>query len=312
MYELTVESVGRNAVLLGGGVSNTVILADTDAGRVVWKQSLGKLRVEQDWFSDRKRIFRECSAMRQLAPMLPPGAVPEILFEDRENFLFGMSAAPEDASPWKDLLLRGEVDPQVAESVGRILGAMIAGTWKSQAMEAEFGDQTIFDELRLDPYYRTAAARNPDLAPHLHALIERSSQRRFSLVHGDWSPKNFLVSQAGVMAIDFEVIHFGDPSFDAAFLLNHLLLKSYLRPEWSTKYQAAALRFWKVLMEHIPAPADWFEPATIEHLGALLLSRIDGKSPAEYIQDPTLKAQIRARARTLILSPPLRIADLWR
>ena len=114
------------------------------------------------------------------------------------------------------------------------------------------------------------------------------------------------------MAIDFEVIHFGDPSFDAAFLLNHLLLKSFLRPEWSPKYQAAALRFWDVLIESIPGPTDWFEPATIEHLGALLLSRIDGKSPAEYIQDPILKAQIRERARSLILSPPLRIADLWR
>lgn len=114
------------------------------------------------------------------------------------------------------------------------------------------------------------------------------------------------------MAIDFEVIHFGDPSFDAAFLLNHLLLKSYLHPEWGAKYEAAAQHFWVTLNAHIPPPTDWFQPAIIEHLGALLLSRIDGKSPAEYIQDPTLKAQIRARARSLILTPPLRIADIWR
>src|SRR5947207_4777249 len=110
-----------------------------------------------------------------------------------------------------------------------------------------------------------------------------SSSRRVRRVHGDWSPKNFLVSGGAVMAIDFEVIHFGDPSFDSAFLLNHLLLKSYRMPEWRSGLRSLALCFWETLVSTLPGDSDWFEAATIQHLGCLLLARIDGKSPAEYI-----------------------------
>jgi 5-methylthioribose kinase len=300
-----------SATLLGGGVSNTVLLIESPDRRFVLKQSLGKLRVEQDWFSDRSRIFRESSAMRQLARVLPAGAVPDILFEDHDNYLFAMTAAPPDAEPWKDLLLRGQVHPGTAESIGHLWGTMVSSTWKSADAEAEFGDQTIFNELRLDPYYRSTAARHPDLAAWFQQLIAASQSRRYSLVHGDWSPKNFLVRGVAVMAIDFEVIHFGDPSFDAAFLLNHLLLKSFYRPRHSEELEAAALRFWKVALDAIPQPNDWFEPATIQHLGALLLARIDGKSPAEYIRAEALKTEIRSFARRLILDPPKHIADYW-
>lgn len=316
-FELSVSNASDylgypcTATFLGGGVSNTVLLIESPKGRFVLKQSLGKLRVEQDWFSDRRRIFRESSAMRQLARVLPPGAVPEILFEDRENYLFAMSAAAPESEPWKDLLLRGEVYPDTAESIGGLLGTMIACTWKDLQAEAEFGDQTIFGELRLDPYYRSTASRHPDLAAWFGALIQESQSRRHSLVHGDWSPKNFLVSGASVMAIDFEVIHFGDPSFDAAFLLNHLLLKSFYRPQSSVGLHAAARRFWTAVTEAVPPSNDWFETATIQHLGALLLARIDGKSPAEYIREEALKTEIRAYARRLILDPPKRIGDIY-
>lgn len=307
MFELSAENAQDylgypcQVTPLGGGVSNTVLLIDD---RLVLKQSLQKLRVQEDWFSDRSRIFRESSAMRQLAGLLPPGSVPEILFEDPGNFLFAMTAAPPGASPWKDQLLRGEIEVSTAERVAQILGAMISRTWQDEAMRGEFGDQTVFDQLRLDPYYRTTAARHPDLASQFGGLMERSDTRRVSLVHGDWSPKNFLVCGSAVMAIDFEVIHFGDPSFDAAFLLNHLLLKSFFRPQWAARFRDAALHFWRALAPLLPAQAGWFETATVEHLGALLLARVDGKSPAEYIQVPELKAQVRKFARRLIQNPP--------
>ncbi len=249
--------------------------------------------------------------MRQLKAVLPAGAVPDVLFEDRENYLFAMTAAPPQAKPWKDQLLGGEVDGETAEAVGRLLGAIISGSWKDPRAEAEFGDQTIFDELRLDPYYRSAASRHPDLARWFNALIEESQARRYSLVHGDWSPKNFLVNSPSVMAIDFEVIHFGDPSFDAAFLLNHLLLKSFYLPQSRADLHAAARRFWAVVSAAVPEPNRWFEPATIQHLGALLLARIDGKSPAEYIRELTLREQIRDFARQLISNPPNAIASIF-
>jgi aminoglycoside phosphotransferase (APT) family kinase protein len=296
---------------LGGGVSNTVLLVESSGQRFILKQALAKLRVQDDWFSDRGRIFRESAALTWAAPHLPDGAVPDILFEDRENFLFAMTAAPPRAETWKSLLLSGEFDAGTAERIARMLAAMVSASWHDAESEGLFGDQTVFDQLRLDPYYRTTAARHPDLAPHFDQLMRESSARRVSVVHGDWSPKNFLVTAGTIMAIDFEVVHFGDPAFDTAFLLNHLLLKSFYRPEWSREVAALALRFWQVYQAGIPAESDWIEAATLAHLGCLLLARVDGKSPAEYITAPSLREEIRGFARNLILAPPARVSDVF-
>ena len=323
LFELTAENAldylrgrgvhgagGRGAVIaLGGGVSNTVLLIEGCG--LVLKQSLGKLRVEQDWFSDRRRIYREAAALRALAPHLPPGSLPEVLFEDRENCLFAMTAAPAGARPWKSLLLEGEVHLETAAAIAGMLASIISASRRSGEWEQTFGDQTVFDELRLDPYYRSTAVRHPDLAPHFDRLICRCREHRYSLVHGDWSPKNFLVSGTGVTAIYFEVIHYGDPAFDAAFLLNHLLLKSFYRPDCAPRYREAAQVFWATLTAALGPDAGWLEAATIEHLGGLLLARIDGKSPAEYIRSEELRERIRAHARRLILDPPDRIAEVF-
>jgi 5-methylthioribose kinase len=296
---------------LGGGVSNTVLLVEAGQRRLVLKQALGKLRVQADWFSDRERASRESAAMRWLAPQLPAGSVPEILFEDHENCLFAMAAAPRDADTWKALLMRGEASIPVAEAIARVLSAMVSASWHDPEAEHLFGDQTVFDQLRLDPYYRTTASRHPDLRPQFEQLLRDSAGRRVSLVHGDWSPKNFLVSAAGVMAIDFEVTHFGDPAFDSAFLLNHLLLKSFYRPEWSAKFSRLAGKFWEVYGSGLPPGCDWIEPATLTHLGCLLLARIDGKSPAEYITEPSLQERVRQFARRLIASPAAHVMEVF-
>ena len=288
---------------LGGGVSNTVLLVESNGHRFVLKQSLPKLRVAQEWLAGRDRIFRESAALQKLSPYLPENSLPKVLFEDRDNFTFAMTAAPVTAVSWKDQLLAGEIELDIARQVGALLARIVTVSWHSLPWEQEFGDQTIFDQLRIDPYYRATARKHPDLAPHAARLIEESAARRISLTHGDWSPKNFLVTGPQVMAIDFEVIHYGDPSFDSAFLLNHLLLKSFYRPQWAKQYADAAAAFWQAFVSGIP-DATWIEPATLQHLGWLLLARIDGKSPAEYIRDPQLQEKVRRFARNLILSPP--------
>jgi len=296
---------------LGGGVSNTVLLVESGARRFVLKQALGKLRVEQEWLADRERIFRESAALRKLSGRLPAGSLPEVLFEDRENFAFAMSAASVSSACWKDLLLRGEVRVETAGQIGGLLARMVSASWRQADWEREFGDQTIFDQLRIDPYYRAAARRHPDIERLAARLIAESAARQVSLTHGDWSPKNFLVDGERVMAIDFEVVHFGDPSFDTAFMLNLFLLKSFYRPQWARLYAETADGFWRAFISGIPRE-DWIEPAALQHLGWLLLARVDGKSPAEYIRTPELQNQVRHFARDLILSPPASVYELFR
>jgi 5-methylthioribose kinase len=292
---------------LSGGVSNTVLLVEHEKQRFVLKQALPQLRVQQEWFSDLRRIFTESAGLRTVSALLPPNSVPEVLFEDRANFLFAMTAADPAATTWKSQLLKNEANPSIAAQVARILGTMIRKSWESPELREAFSDITIFDQLRLDPYFGQLTRLYPELRPHMETLIEKCRTRKASLVHGDWSPKNILVHDGHALAIDFEVLHFGDPSFDAAFLLNHLLLKTFIGLAGAP---ALARIFWQTLQSEIPQ-TPWFEPSTIAHLGALLLARIDGKSPAEYIQRDDLKQQIREFARNLILHPPATVSEVW-
>ena len=121
-----------------------------------------------------------------------------------------------------------------------------------------------------------------------------------------------MIHGSAVTVIDFEVIHFGDPAFDTAFLLNHLLLKSFHKPDCRTGYLALAEHYWNVLNAIMTDTNDWLEAATLQHLPLLLLARIDGKSPAEYITDSTLKKRIREFARDMILHPPTYVTDPFR
>lgn len=295
---------------LSGGVSNHVVLVETPETTFVLKQSLGKLKVQEDWYADRSRIFREAEALRQMSNLLPPGSVPAVLFEDPEQYAFAMEAAPAEAVSWKKDLMSGKVSMEVAEAVGRMHGALIAGSWRSAELKSKFGDQTAFDQLRLDAYYRFTSRRHPDLSTHFEEAVERCRTHAVSLVHGDWSPKNLLASGAGVMAIDFEVIHFGDPAFDTAFLLNHLLLKSFYSSKNSAKYFAAARLYWNTTKAAAPDSAS-LERGTLLHLPLLLLARVDGKSPAEYIRDPALKNSIRSFARSLIVDRPHFVEEVF-
>ena len=295
---------------LGGGVSNIVILVEARGLRAVVKQSLGKLRVEKEWHSDRDRIFREAAAMRFMAGRIAGGRVPNVIAEDRENFAIAMEAAPAAAEMWKTRLFRGDFGERPARAAGEMLASMIQRTWRDEEARRAFGDTTVFEQLRVDPYYRFTAAKRPEAAGYIARLIACSEARRVSLTHGDWSPKNLLVGSGQTWAIDWEVIHFGDPSFDAGFLLNHLLLKSIARPEWKREFAHLADVFMNGLAAGIPAEGAWIMGGALEHLPALLLARVDGKSPVEYL-DKSARDRARALALDLMLRPAGSITEVF-
>jgi len=303
---------GLRVATLAGGVSNTVLLVEGGGVRLVLKQSLGKLRVAQDWFSSRERIRKEYGILERLENRLPSGSLPRVLFSDPENFTFAMTAAPKGAETWKDRLLRGDVDPKIATRVAELLAGLIRAGRESGELRREFASQTVFDELRLDPYYRATAVRHPDLASYFGELIDMCRVRDYSLVHGDWSPKNFLVAGSSLVSIDWEVIHAGDPSFDAAFLTNHLVLKSFHQPCWGVRYRDAGIAFWHALRAGLPEAAQsWFELSAVRHLAGLLLARIDGKSPVEYLRTADQQSAVRSFARSLIAEPPTQMEEVF-
>ena len=322
------------ASILGGGVSNTVVCiagAGVPGGALVVKQSLPQLRVAQEWLADQSRIHREWASIRYLADILPPGAVPRIVDQDDANFIYVMTAAPPDGVNWKDALLAGHIDAAVAGQVGRLLGRMHRATaitdGRIPAALRPFADQRSFVQLRIDPYHRATAAAHPDLADAITAAADRMLGQPLAMVHGDYSPKNVIVSGAGraaaddtnndaaVMLLDFEVVHLGNPVFDLAFMLNHLTLKALHRPELANQYNRAAASFWSEYAAAAatpPALASDLERDTIQQLGVLLLARVDGKSPVEYITAAAAKANVRRLARAILLGALPTLADLHR
>lgn len=301
-------SGGAIARSLGGGVSNNVVLVEDGPRRVVLKQSIPRLRVRDEWLADRSRIFREWEAIRALARVLPRGRVPELLFLDEARYLYAMRAAPCATRAWKTRLLAGECSADVARLVGGTLGLAIRNTWRRRGFRDAFSDTTAFDQLRTDPYYRTVGLRHPLLRPTVEAWIAESSRRQVAMVHGDWSPKNVLVGEGGLVCIDFECAHFGDPSYDAGFMLNHLILKAFRRPGLSPQYFRLARVTFAWTLGMLPREAlDWFEAASVRHLAFLMLARVDGKSPVEYLTLESVRERVRCLALHLIESAPERL-----
>ncbi len=187
---------------------------------------------------------------------------------------------------------------------------MISASMHDPEAESLFGDQTVFEQLRIDPYYRFTASRRPEAAEYIHRLIGRSSLRRDCLVHGDWSPKNLLVHENSLWVIDWEVVHYGDPSFDVGFLLSHLLLKSIAMPQYRAQLAGLAGAFLDGLAARLPAECGWIVPAALEHLPALLLARVEGKSPAEYL-DAGMRKRAAALAVDLMTRPPASLEEVF-
>jgi len=290
---------------LGGGVSNTVIMAEAGAERVVLKQALPQLRVKDEWLADRSRILRERDGLIEASKLLPAGWVPEVLWSDEENYIYAMEAFSERAADWKTLLLAGNLNTQHARRAGIALGLTIRGSWRSARVARLFSGIRAFDQLRIDPYYRTIGRRHPEIAQQVDDWIGEVSEIQVALTHGDWSPKNMLVDGGRMIFIDYECAHFGDPAYDAAFVLNHLMLKAF--HFGSSAYLDLASVLWTWTLAALPAAAlKDLERRTARHLAFLLLARVDGKSPAEYLS-PANRDVVRKTAKHMIDSRPLTI-----
>jgi 5-methylthioribose kinase len=316
---------------LAGGVSNVVlhVTMPKRGEQFVLKQARGRLRVKEEWHCPVERIWREMDVLRICGRLVRArskerGAwsegkhealVPEILWEDRQNFAFAMTSAPPEHKTWKELLLAGETqmsDPNAC-ACGRLLGQLHGGSWGDAEFAALFNDRTYFDQLRLDPYYRHVARIHRDLAAPVERLIDSVWNYRRCLVHGDYSPKNLLVWPGHVMLIDFEVGHYGDPAFDLGFFLTHLVLKSIWGGERRQAYLDLATQFWLAYQTTLAAVVGndnlaFIEQRMIVNLAACMLARVDGKSPVEYLS-PEQQRLVRDMARDWLLEPPCTWGD---
>jgi aminoglycoside phosphotransferase (APT) family kinase protein len=295
------EAVGER---LTGGVSSDIWRIDLPAGPVCVKRALAKLRVAADWQAPIERNRYEARWM-QRASAAVPGATPRLLGLDEATGTLAMQFLPADRYKlWKTQLRDGDADPGFAARVAGTLVRIHAATAAAPETAAAFPTDRIFHDIRLEPYLLATGRAHPDLAAGLGELVAATQQNKRALVHGDVSPKNILRGPDGPVFLDAECAWWGDPAFDLAFCLNHLLLKCL----WTPSAAAGFLVCFDTLATVYAAGIDWEPPHELEARAAhllpgLFLARVDGKSPVEYITAEPDKDRVRRVARDLLACP---------
>ena len=294
---------------LTGGVSSDIWRIDLPSGPICVKRALPKLRVAADWEAPVERGTYEARWMRHAAAAVP-GAAPALLGE-AGGCLAMQFLSPDDHALWKTELSHGRADPDFAASVGGTLAEIHSATAATPDLAAEFSSAAIFHAIRLEPYLLATAAAHPDLADALNVLVATQLANPRAMIHGDVSPKNILIGPRGPLFLDAECATWGDPAFDLAFVVNHLLLKCL----WVPRAAAAFLACFDALAAAYVADIDWEPAAAIEGRAAkllpgLLLARVDGKSPVEYITTDADRAVVRRVGRALLVAPPETLRDV--
>ena len=284
---------------LGGGVSCDVWKVERPGTRsLVVKRALAKLRVAADCQAPPERWKAEVAWLK-LAHGIDPACAPAIVGEDGETGLFAMPLVP--GKLWKAELAAGRVDVDFAALTGRKLAAIHAATAGRPDIAAQFDNGAQFFALRLDAYLLYTASRHPDVAEDIKRMVQDIALARIALMQGDISPKNILMSQNGPVFIDAETACYGDPVFDLAFCINHLLLKCVWHPQYTEQYLAS----FRALIAAYHAGVTWEDPDALEQrtarlLAMLLLARIDGKSPVEYLTDAKDQSFVRDTAKDFL------------
>ena len=300
---------------LPGGVSSDILRVDlpnrSPALSFCFKRALAKLKVAADWRAPVERNHAEVEWLRVVNELVPQAA-PRVLGEDAQAGAFAMEyLAPGSHPVWKNELRDGNIRTETAAAVARCIAAIHAGTARRPGLAQRFANDHIFRPIRLEPYLLATAERHPACAARLRELADVTAHNKLALVHGDLSPKNILVAARGPILLDAECAWYGDPAFDLAFCLNHMLLKCLWRPQWRERYLACFDALASAYLERVAwEPRGAIEARVAHLLPGLFLGRVDGKSPAEYLTAESDRESVRRVALRFLLEPTDALADL--
>ena len=294
---------------LTGGVSNVVLAVKAGAKDFVLKQALPQLKVAAVWKADQRRAIVEAEAMR-VYQSITPDSVPDLVDFDPEEFTLTMERLPRECTVWKSDLLDGVIKPSIGADLGSILATWHNfGAVTKEARDAYMED-SLFDQLRVTPFYRAVAKVNSPLNARIQELINEITTIKITLVHGDFSPKNIMISGSDKpIVLDFEVMHTGNPVFDLGFVSAHLLCK-YLRTEDAK--QRALLRETAISFINSYTQTCNIEVAQslAHHVAVIALARVEGVSPVNYLETAG-KARVQSVTKAAIANPQMTFEGLF-
>lgn len=294
--------------VLTGGVSNVVLAITTANQKLVLKQALAELAVTEKWLADQRRAIVEADAIK-LFNKLSPDQVPKLIFLDPERFILVLERVPVGSTVWKSDLLAGVINPDVGASLGKTLATWHNYGEVTASAKIKFMEDKLFDQLRIDPFYRFVAAKNPQIEVAIRRLINELEGDKTTIVHGDFSPKNIMVSMDDqIYILDFEVTHVGNPVFDLAFLIAHLLCK-FFRSE--DRLQAKLLSNTANTFTTEYAKLRSISPSVAKHTALIALARVEGKSPVNYL-DQVQQKKLQSFTKAILAdNSKLSVANLF-
>lgn len=308
--QLRADGVVRHAearlVPLTGGVSSEIYLVEDGDDRFVVKRALAKLKVAAEWFADVGRNAHEREFVRYVSRFLPT-AVPALRDCPEGRDYFAMEFLGDGFQNWKQLLLKGEASEAHAAQAGELLATI----HRQSAGDAEamrlFDTMDNFFQLRIEPYLLATGLKHPEFRSLFEAEAKRLAVTRECLVHGDFSPKNILIAGSRMVLLDCEVAWYGDPAFDLAFGLNHFFLKALLHAPGDPGFRSMIHAFWEAYQTMRVTPE---LDARVAHLLLMLmLARVEGKSPVEYLDAPRQEL-VRAFVREELPLPQRSVSDV--
>jgi len=301
---------GARFTPLAGGVSSDIWRVELPDGRTICiKRALPKLKVAAEWHAPVSRNASEW-AWIGFAARHAPAAVPRPAGARPAAGLFAMEyLSPRDHPVWKQQLLDGQVDPATAAAVGRVLATLHLASSRDAAVERSFDTGANFPPCGST---RTCWPRPACIRRWRRRSKHWSSARRERGWH--WctrrQPEDILVGPQGRSS--------STPSapgtataFDVAFCLNHLLLKCLVRPdkrEWLRRSFEAFVDAYFARAGFEPRIA--LESRAASLLPGLLLARVDGKSPVEYLRAERDRELVRQAAAPMVLRPPAVLAEV--
>ena len=294
--------------VLTGGVSNVVLAITTANQKLVLKQALAELAVTEKWLADQRRAIVEADAIK-LFNQLSPDQVPKLIFLDPERFILVLERVPVGSTVWKSDLLAGVINPDVGADLGKTLATWHNYGEVTASAKIKFMEDKLFDQLRIDPFYRFVAAKNPQIEVAIRRLINELEGDKTTIVHGDFSPKNIMVSMDDqIFILDFEVTHVGNPVFDLAFLIAHLLCK-FFRTE--DRLQAKLLSNTANTFTTEYAKLRSISPSVAKHTALIALARVEGKSPVNYL-DQVQQKKLQSFTKAILAdNSKLSVANLF-
>ncbi len=267
--------------------------------RWIFKQISSKLDGDKK-ISAAELLKREADCLVYLSDILHSRSAPQLVHSDPDNHICLMTGIPENTLSWDHNLVHRQVDADIAADVGSLLGSIHRLSYGDEKASQQLGDKRLFSECRLDPIYIPITEKYPRFADqigsHATALVTSS----ICFVHGNYIPENVLITQGRLLITDFEMGHFGHPSFDVCTMLAHLTLK--IIQSWASKEDYLPLlgSFWNAYVRAASFESEsWHERSFLPHLGCALLG---------FLEDQTSSAKVTAkndRARLLALASSL-------